>query len=301
MTLEKRRLKVSGGDIAYLDEGDGPPAILLHGFPTSSYLWRDLVPMLAPRFRAIAPDLLGYGDSDRPQDPSELTIVRQATYVRELLGALDLADPAVIGHDIGGGIAQLLALEGDVRTLVLVDSIAFDSWPIEAVRMLQDAEPAGVDEGFARALVGVALDTGMARPGRLGEMDREEYARPWSADPMAVIRAARGIDGHGLAGTEERLGALDARALVVWGEDDPFQPAEWAERLGEAIPGATVALLPGCSHYVTEDAPEAVLPLIADYLRRVHLGQSHGHDAGPTPVELGISFDRPDRPSDPEA
>jgi 2-hydroxymuconate-semialdehyde hydrolase len=299
MRLEKRRLRVSGGELAYLDEGDGPPAVLLHGFPTSSHLWRDLVPMLAPRFRAIALDLLGYGDSDKPEDPSALTITRQAGYVRELLGALGLGDPAVIGHDIGGGIAQLLALEGDVRTLVLVDSIASDSWPIEAVRMIQDAEPDGVDEAFARALVGAALDTGMARPGRLAEEDREEYARPWAADPMAVIRAARGIDGRGLAGAEGRLVALDARALVVWGEDDPFQPAELAERLGEAMPGATVALLPGCSHYVTEDAPEAVLPLMADYLRRVHLGQSHAHE--PTPVELGISFSRPDQPSDPEA
>lgn len=301
MKLEKRRLRVSGGELAYLDEGDGPPALLLHGFPTSSHLWRDLVPMLAPRFRAIAPDLLGYGDSDKPDDPSALTITRQAGYVRELLDALDLSDPAVIGHDIGGGIAQLLALEGDLRSLVLVDSIAFDSWPIEAVRMLQGAGTEGVDEAFARSIVGVALDSGMARADRLAEEDRREYERPWAADPMAVIRAARAIDGHGLAGTEQRLGALDARALVVWGEDDPFQPAEWAERLGEAMPGATMALLPGCSHYVTEDAPEAVLPLIADYLRRIHLGQSHGHDVGPTPVELGVSFSRPDRPADPEA
>jgi pimeloyl-ACP methyl ester carboxylesterase len=301
MRLEKRRLKVSGGEMAYLDEGDGPPVILLHGFPTSSHLWRDLVPMLAPRFRAIAPDLLGYGDSGKPLDPSAMTITRQAGYVRELLEGLDLADPAVIGHDIGGGIAQLLALEDDVRSVVLVDSIAFDSWPIEAVRMLQDADPEGVDESFARAMVGAALDTGMARPDRLVEEDREVYARPWAADPMAVIRAALGIDGRGLVGTEGRLAALDARVLVVWGEDDPFQPAGWAERLGEAMPGATVALLPGCSHYVTEDAPEAVLPMIADYLRRVHLGQSHVHDAGPTPVELGISYTRPDRPSDPEA
>jgi pimeloyl-ACP methyl ester carboxylesterase len=301
MTLEKHRVKVSGGELAYLDEGEGPPAVLLHGFPTSSHLWRDLVPMLAPRFRAIAPDLLGYGDSGKPEDPSALTITRQAGYVRELLETLGLSDPAVIGHDIGGGIAQLMALEGDVRSLVLVDSIAFDSWPIEAVRMLQGAGPEGVDESFARAMVGAALDTGMARAERLAEEDRREYVRPWAADPMAVIRAARAIEGHGLAGTEARLAALDARVLVVWGEDDPFLPVELAERLGEAMPGATVALLPGCSHYVTEDAPEAVLPMIADYLRRVHLGRSHGHDAGPTPVELGISLTRPDRPSDPEA
>lgn len=299
MTLEKRHLKVSGGDLAYVDEGDGPPAVLLHGFPTSSHLWRDLVPILAPRFRAVAPDLLGYGDSDKPEDPAALTVSRQAGYVRELVEALELADPAVIGHDIGGGVAQLLALDMGVRSMVLVDSIAFDSWPIEAVRMLQDADPEGVDESFARAMVGAALDTGMARPTRLSDEDREEYARPWMADPMAVIRAALGIDGRGLVGTEARLRALDMRVLVVWGEEDPFQPAELAERLGEAMLGATVALLPGCSHYVTEDAPEAVLPLIADYLRSVHLDESHAHHAGPT--NLGISFGRPDRPSDPEA
>jgi pimeloyl-ACP methyl ester carboxylesterase len=301
VTPSKRRLRVSGGDLAYVDEGDGPSAVLLHGFPTSSHLWRDLVPILAPRFRVIAPDLLGYGGSDKPQDPAALSVIRQASHVRELLEALRLDDPALVGHDIGGGIAQLMALDGGVRTMVLVDSIAFDSWPIEAVRMLQDADPEGVDESFARAMVGAALDTGMARPERLPDDDREEFVRPWVADPRALIRAALGIDGRGLVGAEERLGALDARVLVLWGEDDPFQPAELAERLGDALPGATVALLPGCSHYVTEDAPEAVLPLVADYLRRVHLGESHGHDAGPTPVELGISFTRPDRPSDPEA
>lgn len=301
MTLEKRRLRVSGGELAFVDEGDGPPAVLLHGFPTSSYLWRDLVPILAPRFRTIAPDLLGYGDSEKPEDPAMLSVTRQAGYVGEALDALGLEDTALVGHDIGGGIAQLVALEVGVRSLVLVDSIAFDSWPIEAVRMLQDADPEGVDEPFIRTMVGAALDTGMAHPERLAEVDREEYVRPWAADPVAVIRAALGIDGRGLVDVEERLAGLDARVLVVWGEDDPFQPVGLAERLGDAMPGATVALLPGCSHYVTEDAPEAVLPLIADYLRRVHLGQSHGHEAGPTPVELGISFTRPDRPSDPEA
>jgi hypothetical protein len=117
---------------------------------------------------------------------------------------------------------------------------------------------------------------------------------------MALIRAARAIDGVGLAGTEERLAELDTRTLVLWGEDDPYQPSELAERLGEVMPGATVALLPGCSHFVTEDAPEATLPLIAEYLRVHHLRETHAHETGPTPVELGISFQRPERPSPPE-
>jgi 2-hydroxymuconate-semialdehyde hydrolase len=299
VTLDLRRVALSAGELAYADEGDGPAVVLLHGFPTSSHLWRDLVPILAPRFRAIAPDLLGYGRSSKPEDLSALTIRAQAGHVRELLDRTGIDEFAVIGHDIGGGVAQLLALEGGVSTMVLVDSISFDSWPIEAVRMLQAADPDETDEEYVRGVVGMALDLGLAHEDRLAAADREAYLRPWLEAPAALVRAARAVDGVGLAGTGERLRALDTRALLVWGEEDPYQPAELVERLADLLPGSTAALLPGCAHFVTEDAPEAVLPLIAEYLRVHHLRAEHHHHPGPTPVELGISFHRP-APADPE-
>jgi pimeloyl-ACP methyl ester carboxylesterase len=292
--LERRRADLEAGEIAYADEGEGPAVVLLHGFPSSSHLWRDLFPVLAPRFRAIAPDLVGYGDSAKPSDPGELTIWAQAAAVRELLRTLDVEGFAVIGHDIGGGVAQLLAFEGGVRTLVLMDSISLDSWPIEAVKMIAGANDSDVTEEFATDVARVAFDIGMAHRDRLADEDLDEYLRPWREDPMALVRAARAIDGEGLAGREGRLQALDNRVLIVWGEDDPYQEAGWAERLGELIPGSTVALLPGCGHFVTEDAPESVIPLVAGYLQTHELG-GHAH-AGPTPVELGISFERPSGP-----
>ena len=295
MKLEKKR----AGDISYVDEGDGPGVLLLHGFPTSSHLWRDLVPILAPRFRVIAPDLLGYGDSEKPKDPEAMTIRAQAAAMRELLRGLGVEEVAIVGHDIGGGVAQLLALEGGVKVLVLLDTTSFDSWPIEGVKMLQDASDDQVDEEFARGVVGMAIELGMSEPERLSAEDREELIRPWLEDPMAVVRAARGIDGVGLIGTEGKLGELESRALILWGEDDPYQPAELAEKLGETLPGATTGLIPGTSHFITEDAPETVFPLISEYLRVHHLGQSH-HHRGPTAVELGISFERPEKPSTPE-
>jgi 2-hydroxymuconate-semialdehyde hydrolase len=299
MTLEKKRVNLSGGDLAYVDEGEGPAVLLLHGFPTSSHLWRDLVPMLAPRCRVLAPDLLGYGDSEKPVEPEALTVRSQAAVMRELITALEVEEVAIVGHDIGGGLAQLLALEGDGKTLVLIDTISFDSWPIEGVRMLQAARDDQVDQEFVSGVAGMALELGMSEPERLLDEDRAEFLRPWLAEPLALIRAARAIDGVGLVGTEERLAKVEARTLVLWGEDDPYQPAELAERLGEIMPGATVALIPGSSHYVTEDAPEVVLPLISEYLRVHYLGASHDHPGGPTPVELGISFERPEKPSPP--
>ena len=295
--LDRKRARVSGGGLAYVDEGEGPAVVLLHGYPTSAHLWRDVVPILAPRFRAIAPDLLGYGDSEKPKD-APVHIRAQAGYVRELLDGLEVRAFAAVGHDIGGGVAQLLAFDGGVEALVLIDSISLDSWPIEGVRMLQQADPEEVDEEFATALVRTTFDLGMSRRAHLAEEDLDEFARPWREDPRALIRAARGIDGVGLAGTEARLEALDVRTLLLWGEDDPFLTSEQAERLGGLLPGSTTALLPGCSHFVTEDAPEATLPLIAEYLRIHYLGASHAH-AGPTPIDLGVSFHRPEHPGTP--
>jgi 2-hydroxymuconate-semialdehyde hydrolase len=294
IALKRRRERIGSGDIAFVDEGQGPAVVLLHGFPTSSHLWRDLVPILAPRFRAIAPDLIGYGESTKPTDTAALTIRAQASAIRELLADLGVEEFAVIGHDIGGGVAQLLAFEGGVRTMVLADTISLDSWPIEAVKMIAGARDDDVTEGFAADVARLAFEVGMAHNDRLAEDDLQEYLRPWRLDPPALVRAARAIDGVGLEGSEGRLRSLQQRVLVAWGEEDPYQPAEWAERLGELLPGSTVALLPGCGHFITEDAPETVIPLIARYLETHELG-GHAH-AGPTPVELGISFERPAHP-----
>ena len=286
---ERRRLRTSGGELAFVDVGDGPPVLLLHGFPTSSYLWRREVWLLAQRMRVIAPDLLGYGESEKPSD-ADLSEPAQARYVKELLDALGVGALALAGHDIGGAVAQMLALDPDgpaVETLVLVDSVAFDAWPIEGVRMLQDATPDQVSREFVEGIVTLTFDLGVKHRERLTDADLDEFLRPWLADPVAFFRAARGITGKGLFGREEELAKLDVPALILWGEEDPFVPVELAERLGDLLPGSTTGLLPGCSHFLMEDAPSTVGPLIYEYLRAQYLHDVHSHaSAGPVPVFL---------------
>jgi pimeloyl-ACP methyl ester carboxylesterase len=288
----------SGGTLAYTEAGEGKPLLLLHGFPTSSYLWRNLAPLLAQRYWTIVPDLLGYGESAKPED-AELDIRAQARYAGELLDALGVeGELAVLGHDIGGGVAQLLALEGRASHLVLIDSISFDSWPIEGVRMIQDADDGSVDAEFAENLVTVAIELGIGKPERATPEVIAAYAAPFLRDdgPRALIRAARGIDGEGLVGTEAGLAELGERVLVLWGEDDPYQDQEWALKLSEVIPGSTVGLLPGCSHFLLEDAPETVGPLIYEWLRVRYLREPHHHAGVTTPVQ--VSLTRPPRPPD---
>ncbi|MDP9341322.1 MAG: alpha/beta hydrolase [Actinomycetota bacterium] len=284
-----KTFRTSGGDVAYREEREGPPVVLLHGFPTSSVLWRAIVPALSARMRVITVDLLGFGRSEKPAE-APLHIRAQAGYVRELLQGNGIEEFAVAGHDIGGGVAQLLALEGGVRALVLVDSVAFDTWPIEGVRLIQDASPDQETPEFVRDVLGVALDLGLARPDALPGDVREAYVAPFDGveGARAFFRAARAIDGQGLAGREAELARLDVPALLVWGEDDPYIPVEMADRLADTLAHATEVLLPGCSHFLPEDAPETLADLMSEFLRARYLGLSHGHEhaAGPVPLEL---------------
>ena len=273
----KQRFGSSGGEIAYVDVGDGPAVVLVHGFPTSSSLWRPFVPALAARHRVIAPDLLGYGDSEKPER-ADLTIEAQSGYVRELLSEIGIAEFAVVGHDVGGGVAQVLALGGGVKAAVLLDAIAFDVWPIEGVRMIQATEREQETEELVRDLVRLSLDLGIAKKDRLTDELVDAHAVPFVADPRAFFRAARAIDGSGLTGREEDLAALDIPVFIIWGEEDPFLPVEVADRLNEFLDGSILALLPGCSHFVTEDAQETLVPLVAEWLRAQYLKAPHGHE-----------------------
>lgn len=225
-----------------------PAVVLLHGWPTSSYLWRDLVPMVSPWMCAIAPDLA---------DPCDLE--GSAASVRALLHDLSIERFAVVGHAEGAAVAQLLAVRGGVDAMVLIDAVALDVTP-------GSADGA---EGSLRASVG--------RPERLTE---EAIAGFLKIGPTAT----RSVSGRS-PGAEE-LERLEIPTLVLWGEDDAFLPVELAERLGDALPRASVAVLPGCGHLVTEDAPETVLPLVFQYLRSQYLGMTHTHE-GPVTVPIG--------------
>jgi 2-hydroxymuconate-semialdehyde hydrolase len=301
----KRRVRTSAGEIAFVEAGDAedPAVLLVHGFPTSSFLWRNIAPLLSPWMRVLAPDLLGCGDSDKPAD-APVGIVAQTGYLRELLDALDVRDVAVVGHGVGGGIAQLLAIEGGVRTLVLLDSIAFDTWPSDVTREAQaQAEasasvPGGPSDAVTTAMVRTAFDLGLGHRERLNEDDLAEYVRPWAGPEgaAACLRFLRSMDGRGLEDTQAALEALEVPAFLVWGEEDPFVPVHVAERLADALPMSTLAVLPGCRHFLPEDAAETIAPLLFEYLRSRYLGTPHGHAVGgPVALELGLRPPEEDR------
>ena len=256
--------------LAWREAGDedAPPVLLLHGFPTSSLLWRGFLPALAPPMRAIAPDLFGGGASDAQGDPS---VAGQAAAVGRLLDRLGIERFAVVAHGHGGAVARALATTRDVPTLVLLDA---PDGPI--------AWPASVDGQDVGLGVVESLRAGLGRPERVPVGIVEAYAAPFVADPERFRRAV-----GALAAPSGAAPIPDAPALLLWGEDDAYVPVAVAEAIADAHPGATVAVLPGCGHFLPEDAGDAIVPLVLEYLRGRYLGIVHRHEPGPVEVYLG--------------
>src|SRR5215510_2875420 len=113
---------IGGHKIAFLEQGEGSPVILIHGIPTNSYMWRAIIPKLAAKHREIALDLLNYGQSEKPRN-ADVSINAQSRMIIQFMDALGMRRADMVGHDIGGGVAQLIAVNSPekVRKLVLID------------------------------------------------------------------------------------------------------------------------------------------------------------------------------------
>lgn len=252
--------------------GAGEPVVLLHGFPTSSHLWSDVVPLLPPGHRIVVLDLLGFGRSDPPRD-AELDIRAHADRVVAVLDALGINYACLVGHDIGGGVAQSVAVRHPHRVsrLGLVNSVAFDAWPSREVRMARATLP------LTRHLPPSWILSVMRRDLLRGYQDAEDgtrdidlFLRPFAEanGRNTLVRHLDALRCDETAALAARFGSITAPTAIVWGERDPFLPVTIAHRLHAAIPGSTVDTIPEARHFVPLEKAHAVAAAIARLLAR---------------------------------
>jgi uncharacterized protein (TIGR00369 family) len=266
----KQYVRLFSGNIGYLRRGQGLPIVLLHGIPSSSFLWRDVIDPLSSHFDVIAPDLLGYGDSEKRVD-ANLSVAAQARYVVAFLEALQVREAAFVGHDVGGGIAQLIATDEPARVarLILIDSIADNNWPIPDIARLK--EPAwdqimttlDLREGFRKG-----LEAGMTTPGRVTDELVAEWSRPFQDldGRRAYLRAARALNNRDLVSRRRHIEEITAPTLILWGAQDRFLEPRWAEYLHERIPHAAVQIIDPGGHFLPLDRPDAVVDALLQFL-----------------------------------
>ena len=266
----KRKIRTFAGDIAYLRTGQGPPLVLLHGIPSSSYLWRDVIEPLSATFEVLAPDLLGFGDSDKRMDV-DLSIAAQARYVVAFMETIGVHQAAVAGHDIGGGVAQLMAVDEPQRVarLILIDSIVDNNWPIPDIARLK--EPAWdqimVNIDLRRGLR-KGLEAGMATPDRVTDEMVDEWTRPFQdlGGRRAYLRAARALNNRDLTSRAKHIDEIETPTLILWGANDAFLEPGWAETLHHRLRESTVQIIDPGGHFLPLDRPDAVVEAITRFL-----------------------------------
>ena len=264
----------------YVDEGpkDAPVLVFLHGNPTWSFYWRKLIIELRDRYRCIAPDHLGMGLSDRPQDARYL-LRSHIDHVDALLHALGVERYAIIGHDWGGCIGAGVAVRRpeNVTSVVWMNTAAFlsQSIPLSIASCRVPVFGPFAVLGF-NAFAKVATWRAMKKHDRMTKTVKAGYLAPYGNphDRIATLRFVEDIPlrpSHPSWATlhdiEEKLGTLQEKPVALfWGNADfCFTPA-FRKRFEKEFPQAVVESWDDCGHYVVEDAHERILPALRTFL-----------------------------------
>lgn len=255
--------------MAYTDVGTGEPVVLLHGIPTWSYLFHDVIPRLDPHVRVVAPDFLGHGYSDR-RDRFDRSLLAQTAAVLALLDHLGIERATFVGHDTGGGVALILGVEHPerVQRLVLTNVVAYDSWPIGDMIALSDPRWAAKPPGEVADFVASGLADGIHNADRLSDAFRAGIVAPYSdkQGQISLIRNASALNTNHTMALVDRHGEIQAPTLVAWGVHDPWQPISDGERLSSELPNARLQRL-DASHWVPQDTPVQFAEAIVDFVR----------------------------------
>ena len=276
---EKKFVALDAARVAYREKGEGKPVLFVHGIPTFSFLWRGVMNTVGRRFRCLAPDLMGLGDTEVSLD-RDYSMPAQADMVFRFMKKLELPPSAVVAHDQGGACAQILATRHPEMTthLVLVNSVAYDNWPVPEVkrtmrifRILPLVWAVDVAFSLGPKMVG-------RRMFRKTVADRTVFTDTVIAEYVRAIGSSRArrrrFRKFALAGdcaytmrVAKDLEKYDRPTMVVWGTEDRFLPLRWGERLFAGIKGARrLERIPSTGHFVPEEKPEVLANLILDFL-----------------------------------
>jgi len=250
---------------------DGPPVVLLHGTPFSSYVWHDIAPALAADgHRVHVWDMPGYGSSQK-SDGQDVSLKAQGEVFAELLGVWGLSNPSVIAHDFGGCVALRAHLlhKTEYRRLALVDPVALAPWGSPFFRLVAEHAavfgqlPAPLHEALVREYVGSASHRGL-----LPEV-LDALVAPWTdaAGQAAFYRQIAQADQRYTDEIQPLYPTLNLPVTVCWATEDTWIPPAKGEELASLIPGARLRPIPDAGHLVPLDAPARLLGELIAFLR----------------------------------
>jgi len=296
--IEYRTIRANGIDFNVATAGTGPRlALCLHGFPESSFSWRNQMPLLAQLgFRVWAPDLRGYGTSSRPQDVNAYALENLEEDVAALIEAAGAKDVVLVGHDWGALIAWYYAMFGRLPiSRLIIMNVPHPALARNGLRTLRQLKKSwyifffqlpwipewalarNAHEAIGRAFRGMAVDKSRF-PDEVLRVYRDAAARPGALTAMlnyyrALIRGYRRTSRRGTP-------RIDTPTLMIWGEVDAALGKELTFGTQDYVSNLTLRYLPNVSHWVQQEAPETVNAMIEAWL----LGRAVPYAPGAAPL-----------------
>ena len=273
--FRSRYASVEGASVHYVDEGEGPLLLMIHGNPTWSFVYARLIADLCPGFRCVALDLPGFGLSTAPAGYSYKP-EEHARVVAAFLEALDIRDATLIAHDWGGpiGIGAMAATEGRIARLCLGNTWAWavnGDFHFEWFSKLLGG-PIGRFAARRWAVFVNAVMPSSMRRRKLGADEMKAFRAPFrdrsKRAPMHIFPAAITGSGAWLAGLETAVSLFKGPVHFIWPENDiAFRDKELA-RWRRLLPQAGVTRLPKCGHYLWLDAPAECASAVREFMSR---------------------------------
>ena len=277
---ERRTAHVIHYNLSYIVQGaehgtDGA-IVLLHDIPAGAFAWANVMPHLASTNRAVyAIDMLGYGLSDHPW-PADTSIWGHADCLSFLFNQLHLTNIVLVGHGLGGGVAQVLATRLSrerVAALVLIDTTGYqhafaENWPVPDMHKHQDPDmPKKTTVEDMMDNLKETLPNGSHNPKKFNDV-LNDYIEPWNSElgKEVLFQHIRTLIPSYSNSVASDLKVLGKPTLIIWGQNDQQMPTKLAERLHRDIPGSQLILIPYAGHLVLFDAPEAVAEALLDFV-----------------------------------
>lgn len=268
-----------GSTLGYRELGSGPPVLLLHGWPTSSHLWRKVMPVIAERNRVVALDLPGFGASDKPAN-ARYDFDRFERAIDDFLAALGVKRLGLVGHDIGGPIAVhwMLSRPGRVTRLALLNTFLYPEFSDAVISFVSELS---TKEGRLHR----TSDRGIAEVMRQGVADQSVITDDLLAAAVApfgtvmarqaLARAGIGLSPAGFTEIAAGLGGIEVPVLAIYGQDDRVLPdvAHTMARLAVDVPHLTAMTIANCGHFLQEEAPQLVSQLLATHFAPLEPGE----------------------------
>lgn len=258
-----------GREVRHGRQGEGPPMVLVHGTPWSSFNLRHLVWKLSQDYRVYFFDLLGYGQS-RTVD-GDVSLGVQNNILDSLLSHWELDDPIIVGHDFGGATAlRTHLLNGRAfKKIILIDPVAVSPWGSPFFQHVNRYEAAfsGLPDYIHEAVVRSYVETAAFKP--LDQVTLEGIVSPWSGEKgkTAFYRQMAQADSKYTDDVQSLYPTITTPTLILWGREDNWIPLERGEELHGLIPGSALRVIDDAGHLVIEEKPDELVKEILEFVQ----------------------------------